>query len=93
MLESSLSILSTHTVAPGGSSDVYEGSLGGLRVCVNGPRIYTKEESWTAEKVRYRLSLLALLTRPRTFHRKVVTGRRFTHPNIIPLPGLTLELL
>jgi len=34
------------------------------RVCVKCPRIYTKGESRTAKKVHYRLSLLALWTRP-----------------------------
>ena len=46
--------LKDHPVASGGSGDVYEGTLDGLKVCVKRVRVYANEGVAKATKVRYR---------------------------------------
>ena len=54
MISSLALTIGRHPVALGGSGDVYEGSLNGLKVCVKRIQIYSKESPAKATEVRCR---------------------------------------
>ncbi|KAF9642913.1 kinase-like protein [Thelephora ganbajun] len=65
----------TDPFAWGGFGDVYHGTLNGSRVCVKRVRVYTKYGPQKAAK---------------TFCQEAVMWKRLTHPNIVPLLGITI---
>jgi len=71
---------------------VYEGILNGTRVSIKRVRVYSKGDPETAAKVCYRrhsTHRFPLLTSSQTLYQEAVVWKRLTHPNIVPLLGIT----
>lgn len=74
--------------APGGSCDVYRGTLRGSKVCIK--RI--RDVQGKAAQVRLRCPRFFCMPTngTQTFCREAVVWKRLTHPNVLPLLGITL---
>ncbi|KAF9644873.1 kinase-like protein [Thelephora ganbajun] len=73
-LSSKVLLVGRQPVASGGSGDVYEGSLNGLKVCVKRVRIYSKDNHVDPRK---------------TFYQEGVVWKHLEHKNIVYLLGIT----
>ena len=82
-----------HPFASGGYGDVYEGTLDVSRVSIKRVRVYTQDDPKQATKVCYYSVALPILRHwrnPQTFCQEAVIWKRLTHPNIVPLLGITI---
>ncbi|KAF9649285.1 kinase-like protein [Thelephora ganbajun] len=66
--------------ASGGYGDVYLGTLGGSKVCARRMRLYHDRSDDNRRLTKI-------------FYREAITWKRLTHPNIVPLLGLTIAPL
>ena len=76
---------------------MYKGSLNGSTICVKRVRVYTRDGPQKATKVRV-IDAVAPTVRhyrqnPQTFCQEAVMWKRLTHPNIVPLLGITITPL
>ena len=74
---------------------MYQGTLDGSKVCIKRMRVYSKEDIQEGTKVCFD-SIVFPAHHQRDvqiFYREAVMWKRLTHPNILPLLGITLTPL
>jgi len=82
----------------GGTSDVWEGTYGGRKVCIKCPRVSEEDlHAVTQVRIRYLCPFFAsdqeYLWTPQSFLKEAVIWKRLRHTNIIPFIGVTTKPL
>ena len=74
---------------------MYQGTLDGSKVCIKRVRVYSKEGIQEGTKVRSDSVVFPVHHQRdvQIFYREAVMWKRLTHPNILPLLGITLTPL